>query len=161
MEGWMGWHPSHKSDSVCKTTSAKGTKWTEKWLVHWIRQKTEKMPDRSWCAPPRPESWSVARSYIFIRKLSTSRIHSGHEANWVVLATSWLLKSSTPDMEQLHPNCDRGRSLVRAKAWASCAWAQGSLEWIKTMPGKVWTITVGIVEPSCLSIALAWHSWLV
>lgn len=62
------------------------------------------MPDRSWRSPPPPASWSVAWSYIFVRKLNLSRVHSGHEVNWVVLAPFWFRKSSTPDMEQLHPN---------------------------------------------------------
>lgn len=79
--------------------------WTEKIPCPLNQAENRKTPDQNGCTPPSPESWSVPYSYIFISKLSTARIHSGHEANWQVLATSTLLNSFTPNTEWLHPNC--------------------------------------------------------
>lgn len=161
-DGWMGWHQHDKSDADCEITSAERTKSELKNTLSIESAENRKTPDWNWRIPPSAESWSVAYSYIFISKLSTARIHSGHEASWQVLATSTLLNSCTPNTERLHPN--RRLGMVSGQCQRLCK--------LCLSPGLVGVgqnhareglsnITVRMVEPSCPGFALARHSWLV
>ena len=139
-DGEMSWHQHDKSDAVCKITSAKRTRWTEKYLVHWIGQKVEKCQIEADVLHQvlNPGSWHIATSLLVNSALPGS-----------ILVTKPTDKCwPHPHDQTLSPliqstctqTADWGWSLASVDACASSSWAQGSLEWFKTMPGKAWTI---------------------